>query len=139
MNSLLSITDPSHTDHDYSTLPCPDLLDAAAERIRELEAEVRALSVSRIQINGFRLLDADFRFYTRFPTEKVFRIFWASIEPSASNLVYWSKAQRHGLETVPGPSCNRKLQLIDEFFLYCYRVSAGLREKVLRSWQISSM
>lgn len=83
-----------HTDHDYSTPPCPDLLDAAAERIRELEAEVRALSVSRIQINGFCLSDDDFRFYTRFPSEKVFRIFWASIEPSASNLVYWSKAQR---------------------------------------------
>lgn len=35
------------------------------------------------------------------------------------------------MEAVPGAGCNRTPQLIDEFFLYCCRVSAGLREKIL--------
>lgn len=106
-------------------------LDAVAERIRELEADIQTLSITHLHVNRFCLSDEDFRFYTRFPSEKVFRIFWESIEPSASNLVYWSKAQRLGVEAAAGPSPNRRLQLIDEFFMYCCRVAAGLREKVL--------
>ncbi|KAJ8012522.1 hypothetical protein DPEC_G00043700 [Dallia pectoralis] len=46
-------------------------------------------------------------------------------------LVYWSKAQKKGKISEPtSPSPMRRLQLI-EFFLYCCRVAAGLKEKVL--------
>ncbi|KAJ7996412.1 hypothetical protein DPEC_G00236810 [Dallia pectoralis] len=47
-------------------------------------------------------------------------------------LVYWSKAQKKGKISEPtSPSPMRRLQLIDEFFLYCCRSAAGLKEKVL--------
>lgn len=48
-------------------------------------------------------------------------------------LIYWSKAQKKGqtagMEAFQ--SHHRSLHLIDEFFLYCCRVSAGLKEKML--------
>lgn len=128
-------------EHDYATAPSPGRLDAAAERIRQLEAKVQALSVTHIYINRFCLSDDNFRFYTRFPSERVFRIFWESIEPSPSNLVYWSKAQRQGVEAVPGAGSNRKLQLIDEFLLYCccvpadiFNVSTSTVSRVIITW-----
>ncbi|XP_056334598.1 uncharacterized protein LOC130245848 [Danio aesculapii] len=127
------------TDHDYACQPSPGHLDAAAQRIRELEAKVRQLEVqlgdlsaSKLHINRYCATDEDFRFYTRFPSEKVFWTFWESVAPSASRLVYWSKAQRDsGSADVDKPGSNRKLALVDELFLYCCRVAAGLKEKVI--------
>uniref|UniRef100_A0A0E9X1L7 Transposase Helix-turn-helix domain-containing protein n=1 Tax=Anguilla anguilla TaxID=7936 RepID=A0A0E9X1L7_ANGAN len=47
-------------------------------------------------------------------------------------LVYWSKAQKKGQIFAPtSPSPVHRLQLIDEFFMYCCCVAAGLKEKVL--------
>ncbi|CAM4642494.1 unnamed protein product [Leuciscus chuanchicus] len=47
-------------------------------------------------------------------------------------VVYWSKAQKKGQTFEPlSPSPTRRLQLVDEFFLFCCRVAAGLQEKVL--------
>lgn len=69
-----------------------------------------------------------------FSSKHVFFVFWRSVEPSASRIVYWSKA-RIGVATVEKevvrPSPRRKLQLIDKFFMFCMRVAAGLRERVL--------
>ncbi len=116
--------------------------DAAAARIQELEAEVRRLETEVMQLRighslsqfqRFCASDEDVRFYTRFPSEEVFQAFWKAIEPSASMLIYWSKAQKKGqtagMEAFQ--SHPRSLPLIDEFFLYCCRVSAGLKEKML--------
>ncbi|XP_073697775.1 uncharacterized protein [Garra rufa] len=129
-------------DHDYAVTPYPGAQDAAAARIQELEAEVRRLETEVMQLRighslsqfqRFCASDEDLRFYTRFPSEEVFLAFWKAIEPSASTLVYWSKAQKKGLTTEIEASqgYHRSLPLIDEFFLYCCRVSAGLKEKVL--------
>ncbi|XP_067280272.1 uncharacterized protein [Pseudorasbora parva] len=127
------------TDHNYVCRPSSGKLDAAAERIRELEAKVRELetqlndlSASKLHINRYCATDEDFRFYTRFPSEKVFWTFWESVAPSASKLVYWSKAQRmSGTMDIEKPSPNRRLALVDELFLYCCRVAVGLKEKVI--------
>lgn len=101
-----------------------------------MEAKVQALSVTHIHIDRFCLSDDYFRFYTRFSSERVFRIFWESLEPSASNLVYWSKAQRQGLEAVSGSNPKRKLQLTDEVFsLLLLRVCRSKREGLGRSLQ----
>lgn len=82
-------------------------------------------------VNRFCVSDQTIRYYTKFPSQEVFQVFWESICPSASNLVYWTKAQRMGHEAFPSPSPARKIQLIDELFIYCCRVAAGLREQVI--------
>ena len=47
-------------------------------------------------------------------------------------VVYWSKAQKKEQTFEPiSPSPTRRMQLVDEFFLFCCRVAAGLQEKVL--------
>lgn len=58
-------------------------------------------------------------------------MFWDSIQPSASNLVYWTKAKRIVDEEEPTPSPQRQLALIDELFMYFLRVAAGLKEKII--------
>ncbi|XP_051951555.1 uncharacterized protein LOC127621840 [Xyrauchen texanus] len=129
-------------DHDYAVIPLPGAQDAAAARIQDLEAEVRKLESEVMQLRmghslsqfqRFCASDEDIRFYTRFPSEEVFQAFWKAIEPSASLLVYWSNALKKGQATAAeaSHSHHRSLPLIDEFFLYCCRVAAGLKEKVL--------
>ncbi|XP_055069806.1 uncharacterized protein [Misgurnus anguillicaudatus] len=130
-------------EHDYCTTPKPGSLDAAAARIQELEAEIKKLTtelsqlkVSQVHFHRFCVSDKDILFYTRFMSRDVFCKFWEAIQPSASMLVYWSKAQKQGhtfeqtFQPI-SPSPVRRLQLIDEFFLFCCRVAAGLQEKVL--------
>lgn len=68
------------------------------------------------------------RYYTKFSSKEVFTVFWESVYPSASGLLYWSKAQQTAQET---PSPQRKLPLIDELFMFLCRVAAGLQEKTL--------
>ncbi|KAJ8382592.1 hypothetical protein SKAU_G00033700 [Synaphobranchus kaupii] len=111
---------PAVSDHDYDARPPAGAMDAALRRIDELEAAVRRLSlVQQPQLRRFCVSDEDFRYYTRFPSERIFSLFWQAIEPSASSLVYWSKAQRMGVEAVSEatPSPQRKLPIIDEYFM----------------------
>lgn len=87
--------------------------------------------------------DEDFRYFMRFSNKNIFFVFRRSIEPSASKIVYWSKAKRIGISTVEKevvkPSPQRKMQLIDEFFMFCLRVTVGLRERVLAEiFQVST-
>ncbi|KAI2650564.1 DNA transposase THAP9 [Labeo rohita] len=126
-------------DHDYAYHPSPGKLDAATRRIQELELqvlslerEIQQLTVKQQQplIFKFCVTDEDFRYYTRFSSKEVFTVFWESVYPSASRLLYWSKAQRTAQET---PSPQRKLPLIDELFMFLCRVAAGLLEKTLSS------
>ncbi|XP_051984231.1 uncharacterized protein LOC127644863 [Xyrauchen texanus] len=124
-------------DHDYAYHPSPGKLDAAAWRIQELEfqvvsleLEIQQLTVKQQQplIFKFCVTDEDFRYYTRFSSKEVFTVFWESVYPSASRLLYWSKAQQTAQET---PSPQRKLPLIDELFMFLCRVAAGFQEKTL--------
>lgn len=94
-----------------------------------------SLTISRALLDRWCVSDEDFKYFTRFPNKNIFFVFWRSIEPSASHIVYWSKAKRIGISTaekeVVMPSPKRKMQLIDEFFMFCLRVAVGLRERVL--------
>ena len=114
-------------------------MDCAARMIQQLkvqvvtlEHEIRQLTLKNQQplISRFCVTDEDYRYYTRFSSKKVFTVFWESVYPSASKLVYWSKAQR-AAEVMPSPP--RKLELIDELFMFLCRVAAGLQEKTLSS------
>ncbi|XP_062339342.1 uncharacterized protein LOC134037825 isoform X3 [Osmerus eperlanus] len=120
-------------DHDYASCPPPDAMEKVLEKIKELEERLKKNTRVQTQLSRFCVSDEDFKYYTRFSSEHIFTFFWKSIEPSASKVVYWNKAQKMGMENVfqetPSPHC--KLPLIDEFFLYCLRTAAGLNEKVL--------
>ncbi|CAM4571738.1 unnamed protein product [Leuciscus chuanchicus] len=122
-------------EHDYDSRPPPGALDEALGKIKELEELVSRLTISRSLLDRWCVSDEDFRYFTRFSSKNIFMVFWRSIEPSASKIVYWSKAKRIGISTaekeVVKPSPQRKMQLIDEFFMFCLRVAVGLRERVL--------
>ncbi|XP_063052544.1 uncharacterized protein LOC134447152 isoform X1 [Engraulis encrasicolus] len=128
-------------EHGYGTAPTPGALDAAAERIQQLEQEIAGMKkemsllkaeLAQLRFNRFCISDKDIRFYTRFTSRDVFCDFWEAIKPSATRLVYWSKAQKKAQSSEPlSPSPSRRLPLIDEFFLFCCRIAAGLPEKVL--------
>lgn len=114
-------------------------MDSAARMIQQLkvqvvtlEHEIQQLTLKNQQplISRFCVTDEDYRYYTRFSSKKVFTVFWESVYPSASRLVYWSKAQR-AAEVIASPQ--RKLELIDELFMFLCRVAAGLQGKTLSS------
>ncbi|XP_078029682.1 uncharacterized protein LOC144466498 [Epinephelus lanceolatus] len=126
-------------DHNYAFPPPPGTSDDVGQTIMELEAKVQELQLELEQlttqqqqpkVNHFCASDEDFHFYIRFPSEAVFMVFWESIHPSASRLVYWSEAQKTAFGA---PSPHRKLPLIDECFMFFCRIAAGLKEKVLAS------
>ncbi|XP_048051258.1 uncharacterized protein LOC125271247 [Megalobrama amblycephala] len=129
--------------HDYDSRAPPGALDEALEKTKELEELVSSLTISRALLERWCVSDEDFRYFTRFSNKNIFFVFWRSIEPSASRIAYWSKAKRIGLSTVEKevvkPSPQRKMQLIDEFFMFCLRVAVGLRERVLAEiFQVST-
>ncbi|XP_056123115.1 uncharacterized protein LOC130101424 [Rhinichthys klamathensis goyatoka] len=123
----------SHVEeHDYAARPPAGALDEALQYIEELEARLQKMSLEKQAImSRFCVSDHTIKYYTKFPSQEVFQVFWESVCPSASNLVYWTKAQRMGQEASPSPSPARKIQLIDELFMYSCRVAAGLREQVI--------
>lgn len=107
-------------------------LDEALQYIEELEARLQKMSLEKqTTMSRFCVSDHTMKYYTKFPSQEVFQVFWESVCPSASNLVYWTKAQRMSQEAFPSPSPARKIQLIDELFMYSCRVAAGLKEQVI--------
>uniref|UniRef100_A0AAV2M1U2 Transposase n=1 Tax=Knipowitschia caucasica TaxID=637954 RepID=A0AAV2M1U2_KNICA len=114
-------------DHDYALPPKAD----AEEETQRLESEQQlppaevTPPLKQPQCHRFCASDSDFRVYTRFPSEQVFMAFWDALQPSASRLVSWTKAQ--------GPALQHQLPLIDECFLFLCRVAAGLKEEALAS------
>ncbi|XP_076880278.1 uncharacterized protein LOC143528465 [Brachyhypopomus gauderio] len=119
-------------DHDYAARPLSCALENALQYIEEPEDRLQAMSVGSSNIFGrFCVSDETIRYYTRFPSQQVFEIFWESIAPSAKHLIFWTKAQRMGEEASATPSPARKIQLIDELFIYCLCVAAGLKEQVI--------
>ncbi|XP_039518456.1 uncharacterized protein LOC120472364 [Pimephales promelas] len=126
-------TESSHVEeHDYAARPPAGALDEALQYIEELEARLQKMSLEKQAImSRFCVSDHTIKYYTKFSSQEVFQVFWESVCPSASNLVYWTKAQRMGQEASPSPSPAWKIQLIDELFMYSCRVAAGLREQVI--------
>lgn len=108
-------------------------LDAALDYIRILEEKLRQATLpSNTLYQRLCISDSQIRFYTKFPSLAVFNIFWESITPSASRLVYWSKAQRAADAICPEePSPPRTLPLIDEFLIYSVRVAVGMKEQAI--------
>ncbi|XP_054893170.1 uncharacterized protein LOC129364524 [Poeciliopsis prolifica] len=115
-------TEDATADHDYTTHPPAGALDEALDSIKELEARLQKVDLSATLFSRYCASDDQIRFYTKFPSECVFRIFWESIAPSASRLVFWTRAQKLGEEACAEASLARCLPLIDEFLMYSFRV-----------------
>lgn len=116
------------------------MLDETVDYIQDLEAKLKKAIPPPDLFSRYCASDDQMRFYTKFPSECVFKIFWDAIAPSASRLVYWSKAKRisEGTSENISPSPPRSMPLIDEFLIYCMRVAVGMKEQVIADmFQIS--
>ncbi|XP_015237468.1 PREDICTED: uncharacterized protein LOC107089280 [Cyprinodon variegatus] len=122
-------------DHDYGCRgPSTGELDGAVERLQQIQKSVSNLALTGPLCERWCMSEDDFRYFTRFPSKEIFFHFWASVEPSASMNVYWSKAKRAGClpEVVEQElTCPHELPLIDEFFMFCLYLSVGLKEQIL--------
>lgn len=107
-------------------------LDEALDYIHDLEAELQNTGLPPPTLfSRYCSSDDQIRFYTKFPSESVFTIFWESTAPSALRMVYWTKAQRAGEEGCEGPSPPRIMPLIDEFLMYSMRDAVGMKEQLI--------
>ncbi|KAJ3599090.1 hypothetical protein NHX12_033053 [Muraenolepis orangiensis] len=121
-----------HNDYAHNSAGVVDAA-AAAETIRQLEAKIMSLEIKlrdipcTLNVNRLCKTDEEFRFYTQ---RKCFGRFG---NPSPRQLPDWCiGAQRTSdAMALEKPSPNRRLQLVDEFFLYCCRVAVGMKEKVI--------
>ncbi|XP_032419231.1 uncharacterized protein LOC116720208 [Xiphophorus hellerii] len=118
-------------DHDYVAHPPAGALDEALDYIKELEARLQNVDLSATLFSRYCASDDQIRFYTKFPSECVFRVFWESIAPSASHLVYWTTAQKLGEEACAEASPARCMPLIDEFLMYSFKVAVGMKEQLI--------
>nr|XP_023664668.1 uncharacterized protein LOC111842372 [Paramormyrops kingsleyae] len=120
-------------DHDYASPPPAGLLDDTMDYIQDLETKLKKALPPPVLFSRYCASDDQMRFYTKFPSEHVFNIFWESIAPSASRLVYWSKAKRTSEGTIENisPSHPLSMPLIDEFLIYSIRVAVSMKEQVI--------
>ena len=94
--------------------------ESSDAKIQELETN---LSISRFGLEKFCKDNALVKFYTGFPTYDHFKLFFELVKPTAETMVY---VYASGIGTNrPGV---RKMQLIDELFLFCVRLKLGLFE-----------
>ncbi|XP_043967671.1 uncharacterized protein LOC122828302 [Gambusia affinis] len=131
LSQKASLANDATADHDYMAHPPPGALDEALDYIKELEARLQKVNVSATLFSRYCTSDDQIQYYTKFPSERVFRIFWESIEPSASLLVYWTRAQKLGEEACAEASPARCMPLIDEFLMYSFRVAVGMKEQLI--------
>lgn len=95
-------------------------MESSDAKIQELETN---LSISRFGLERFSKDNALVKFYTGFPTYDHFKLFFELVKPTAETMVYVYASGRG--TNRPGV---RKMQLIDELFLFCVRLKLGLFE-----------
>ncbi|XP_017290459.1 uncharacterized protein LOC108247086 [Kryptolebias marmoratus] len=119
-------------EHDYvCSQPPSDEVEGALEKVQKIKQVVSSLVLYRPLLERWCVSDDDFRYFTRFPSKCVFSVFWTAIEPTASRLVYWSRSGLVKEEDDFDSRLQRKLPLIDEFFMFCMHLSLGQKEGVL--------
>ncbi|XP_024858190.1 uncharacterized protein LOC112449844 [Kryptolebias marmoratus] len=131
LSQKASQAEAANADHDYVAHPPTGALDEALDYIKELEARLQKVDLSPTLFDRYCASDDQIRFYTKFPSVRVFRVFWESIAPSASCIVYWTRAQKLGQEACAESSPGRCMPLIDEFLMYSFRVAVGMKEQLI--------
>jgi len=113
-------------DHDYSVQrqPLEEQLQAAQQRIKDLETELaEASTLSTFGLHRFSSNPAMIKFYTGFISYDCLVFFYRSIASEAAAMKTWSQMQR-GSATLQR-SFGAKLQLIDQFFLFLHKLRVG--------------
>ncbi|XP_070564452.1 uncharacterized protein [Ptychodera flava] len=117
-------------------------------KIEELEEQVKLNSTRELQLLSLENIKdnpKEMQFYTGFPNFHTFHAVFIFLEPRAKNMQYWRGQAtidtQHFLDTgryinKPGPE--RKLSLLEEFFLTIVRLKVGLlTEDIARRFNIS--
>ena len=116
--------------------------------LHELQESKRKERIYKFGLERFSGCSQDIKFYTGFPDYATLLEFWKYVEPSASNLTYYSYVHDNSnsisleekfpylagkQKQFPGSNvgCSRKLQPIDEFWLFLTRLRLGLFERDL--------
>ncbi|ELU03408.1 hypothetical protein CAPTEDRAFT_188957 [Capitella teleta] len=122
--------------HDYSCAPLPteNKLEAAQERIKELELQVEELKGRQFSWEKIMQDDALVRFYTGFHCASLFNSFFNSIRDYTANMVTYSQHQRLSTgktkKVTPG-TAQSKLSLKNQFFLFLNKVRIGSMDQDL--------
>ncbi|XP_047211218.1 uncharacterized protein LOC124861468 [Girardinichthys multiradiatus] len=127
----LNVKEETDTRFPLTAAPIKSALDEALEYIKELEARLEKVDLSPTLFSRYCVSDDQIRFYTKFPSESVVRIYWESIASSASRLVYWTRAPKIGNEAFSEPRPARSMPLIDEFLMDSFRVAVGMKEQLI--------
>lgn len=114
------------TDHDYDVQPISqsEQLEAARQRIQELEDELEKVRVEKFGLERFSNDPKLIRFYTGFPTYNKLKSFFQCIAPHAVGMLTWTQQQRTGKKSYFGFS-NSKLRLFDRFFMFLHKLRLG--------------
>ena len=111
-----------------------ELLEAAHQRIEELEA---ALRKQTIYIQLKMKPNSSIRFYTGFPSSDVLVATFRALKPTAQNMYSWSQRQRlrnKGIGNVEGlrkTMQGSKLSIFDQFYLVLQKLRVGTLNQVL--------
>ena len=115
-------------------------LDDALEYIAELEARLQEMSMGpQTVLNRFCVSDQTMTYYTRFPSQEVFQVFWESVLPL--NTIY-SLLEQSTEDWTRGDSNTTPFKEDSSHwwvFIYCCRVATGLKEQVIADiFQVST-
>lgn len=139
-DSLSNVYTPNPDVHDYiftKELDCQEInkyLPEIAEKIKELEEKEELCKIYKKQILNLKEMQNNskqIQFWTGFPNYGTLYSLFEFLEPRAKNMKYWRGSNTSNSEhfskiffNKPGPE--RKLSLIDEFFLTLIRLKVGL-------------
>lgn len=97
-------------------------------KIKELEASIKAQKVERFGVRKFQGSDGDIRFFTGLPSYGIFMSLFMFLQPLLGQLAYRSDSKGSTRPYKPTP---RALEPIDEFFLVLTRLRLGSLEQDL--------
>ena len=146
------ISTPNPEGHDYiqtKDIECPEInkyLPDIMDRIKELQEKAEMCETYKNQVldlNEMRSNPKQIQFRTGFPNYETMYSLFVFLEPRARNLKYWRGSSTSNSEhfsktftSKPGPE--RKLSLLDEFFMTMIRLKVGLlTEDIAQRFSVS--
>lgn len=97
-------------------------------KTEECEKLQKQLEIERFGINRFSKDNSLINFYTGFTSYMSFIVFFNCIKPTAQNM---QSAYYQGSDTISLAGRRRSMLLVDEFFMFLWRLRAGLLEQDL--------
>ncbi|XP_063077454.1 uncharacterized protein LOC134467525 [Engraulis encrasicolus] len=135
-DALSTDVPPPHPYHDYAVPPLTpeEQLEAARKHIIEQDKLIAQLKDKVFSVSRFQCDDGQMSFYTGFPDYDTFKAVYMTLQPTATNMVGWSQAQRlkQTEVQVTRQAFNiPKLATMDQFFLFLCCLRQGFAEQDL--------